>query len=146
MACYNKDELTELVELYEKKKDSFLKNTTVLDFQDAVASRVKPDLHIGEVVVTIKISKKMASRQTLKDIEELAMEGFEECYKSRVRLHAEVGSIIISWVFPEALSNKLEQLVCKNATIFKDAGVEEVTVGGRRAYPVIQQQVINLYL
>ena len=142
VACFDEDELTELVNLYEKKKNSFLKNTTVLEFQHAVVSRVKPDLHIGEVTVTIKIPKKMASCRTLKDIEELAMEGFEECYKSLVRLHAEAGSIIISWVFPEALSDKLEQLVCKNADIFKDAGVE-VTVGGRR-YPVIQQQVNNL--
>ena len=33
VACFNKDELTELVKLYGEKKDSFLKNTTVLDFQ-----------------------------------------------------------------------------------------------------------------
>ena len=144
MACFNKDELTELVKLYEEKKDSFLKNTTVLDFQHAVVNRVKPDLHIGEVTVTIKIPKKMASCRTLKDIEELAMEGFEECYKSLVRLHAEAGSIIISWVFPEALSDKLGQLACKNVAIFKDAGVGEVTVGGRRVYPVTQQEVNNL--
>ena len=141
VACFNKDELIELVELYGEKKASFLKNTTVIDFQCAVVSRVKPDLHIGEVAVTIKIPKKMASRRTLKDIEELAMEGFEECYKSLVRLHAEAGSIIISWVFHEALGDKLEQLVCKNAAIFKDAGVEEVTVGGRRVFPVTQQEV-----
>ena len=145
VACFDNDELTKLVELYEKKKDSFLKNTTVLDFQLAVVSRVKPDLHLGEVVVTIKIPKRMASPRTLKDIEELAMEGFEECYKSLVRLHAEVGSIIISWVFPEALSNKLEQLVHKNAAIFKNAGVEEVTVGGRRVYSVSQQEEVNYH-
>ena len=144
VVCFNKDELIELVELYEEKKESFLKNTTVLEFQEAVVSRVKPDLRIGEVAVTIKIPKKMASRRTLKDIEELAMEGFEECYKSLVRLHAEAGSIIISWVFPDAFSDKLEQLVHKNAAIFKDAGVEEVTVSGRRVYPVTQQQVNNL--
>ena len=144
VACFKKNELTELVELYEEKKTSFLKSTTVRDFQHAVVSRVKPDLHIGEVNVTIKIPKKMASCRTLKDIEELAMEGFEECYKCLVRLHAEAGSIIITWVFPEALSDKLEQLVCKNVAIFKDTGVEEVTVGERRVYPVTQQEVSNL--
>ena len=144
VACFDKDELTELVKLYEKEKDNFLKSTTVLDFQHAVVTRVKPGLHIGEVNVTIKIPQKMASHRTLKDIEELAMEGFEECYKSLVRLHAEAGSIIISWVLPEALSDELEQLVFKNAAIFKDAGVEEVTIGRRRVYPVTQQQVNNL--
>ena len=145
VAYFDNDELTKLVELYEKKKDSFFKNTTVLDFQHAVVSRVKPDLHIGEVYVTIQIPEKMASPRTLKDIEELAMEGFEECFKSLIRLHAVVGCIIISWIFPEALSNKLEQLVCKNAAIFKDAGVEEVTVGGRRVYPVTQQEEVNYH-
>ena len=141
VACFDKDELIHLVELYEEKKQSFLKNTTVLSFQCAVVSRVEPVLPKGRAVMTIKVPERMASRRTLKDIEKLAMEGFEECYKSLVQLHAEAGSIIISWVFPEALSDKLEHLVHKNAAIFKDAGVEEVTVGGRRVYSVTQQQV-----
>ena len=141
VASFERDELSGFVDAYEEKKQSFLKNTTVLNFQRAVVSRVEPVLPKGRAVVTIKIPKKMASRRTLKDIEELAMEGFEECYKCLVRLHAEAGSIIISWIFPEALSDKLEQLACKNAAIFKDAGMEEVTVGGRRVFPVAQQEV-----
>ena len=138
VASFERVELTRFVDAYEEKKQSFLKNTTVLNFQRAVVSRVEPVLPKGRAVVTIKIPKKMASR-----IEELAMEGFEECYKCLVRLHAEAGSIIISWVFPEALSDKLEQLTCKNAAIFKDAGVEEVTVGGRRVFPVTHQQEVR---
>ena len=141
VSCFDEVELTELVELYEKKKESFLKNTTVLSFQRAVVSRVEPVLPKGRAVVTIKVPEKMASRRTLKDIEELAMEGFEECYKCLVQLHAKAGSIIISWVFPEALSDKLKYLMHENAAIFKHAGVEEVTVGGRRVFPVTQQQV-----
>ena len=143
VASFERVELTGFVDAYEEQKQSFLKNTTVLNFQRAVVSRVEPVLPKGRAVVTIKIPKKMASHRTLKDIEELAMEGFEECYKCLVRLHAEAGSIIISWVFPEALSDKLEQLVCKNAAIFKDAGVEEVTVGGRRVFPVTHQQEVR---
>ena len=119
------------------KKESFLKHTTVLNFQRAVVSRVEPILASGMAVVTIKVPKKIARHcdRTLKDIEELAMEGFEECHKKFIRLHAEPGSIIISWVFPKGLSGRLEQLVHDNAAIFNDSGVMEVTVGGRRVFP-----------
>ena len=141
VASFERVELTRFVDAYEEKKQSFLKNTTVLNFQRAVVSRVEPVLPKGRAVVTIKIPKEMASRRTLKDIEELAMKGFKECYKSLVRLHAEAGSIIISWIFPEALSGKLEKLANDNAAIFKANKVEEVTVGGRKVYPVIQQEV-----
>ena len=141
IACFNKVDLAELIEAYEKKRDSFLKQTNVLTFQRAVVSRVEPVIPKGRAVVTIKIPIKKISNRTLKDIEELAMKGFDDCHKSFVRLHAEAGSIIISWIFPETLSGKLEQLARKNADIFKEAGVEEVTVGGRRVYPVTQQEV-----
>lgn len=140
MAAKNK--ITELIESYEKKRQSFLEQKTVLGFQQAVASRVKP-VPEGKAVVTIKVPQNMATLRTLKDIEELAKKGFEENYESFTRLHAEPGSVIISWVFPEALSDKLEQLACANAAIFKKEGVEEVTVGGRRVYPVTQQKVSN---
>ena len=141
VACLEQDDLTKLVQGYEEKKDDFLKQTKVLSFQRAVVNRVKPVIPKGKAVVTIKIPFKKVSNRTLKDIEELAMNGFDDCHKSFVRLHAEAGSIIISWIFPETLSGKLEQLACKNAAIFEEAGVEEVTVGGRRVYPVTQQEV-----
>ena len=110
VACFDRDGLTEIVEDYHEKKEAFLKNTTVLSFQRAVVSKAEPVLPRGKAILTIKIPRNMASRRTLKNIEELAMEGFEDCYKSLIRLHAEPGSIIISWVFPEALSGRLEQL------------------------------------
>ena len=47
------------------------------------------------------------------------MEGFEECHKKFIRLHAEPGSIIISWVFPKGLSGRLEQLARDNAAVFE---------------------------
>ena len=94
-------------------------------------------------MVTITVPKETARRcnRTLKDIEELAMKGFDEYHKKFIRLHAELGSIIISWVFPKRLSGRLEQLACDNAAVFKDNGVVEVTVGGRRVFPCTQQEV-----
>ena len=103
---------------------------------------MKPILTSGMAVVTIKVPKKIiAHHRTLKDIEELAMDGFEECHKKFIRLHAESGSIIISWVFPKGLSSRLEQLARDNAAVFEDNEVVEVTVGGRRVFPCTQQEV-----
>ena len=96
VACFKNQEQTQVIEVYNEKKESFLKQTTVLEFQRAVVSRVEPILASGKAVVTITISKEMASHRTLKDIEKLAMEGFEKCQKKFIRLHAEPGSIIIS--------------------------------------------------
>ena len=143
VANFNKDGLTELIEAYNERKENFLKKTTVLEFQRAVVSRVVPILASGMAVVTIRVPKKMALRcnRTLKDIEELAMEGFEECHKKFIRLHAEPGSIIISWVFPNGMSDRLEQLIRDNAAVFKSNGVLEVTVGGRTVFPCTQQEV-----
>ena len=141
VACLDNHEQTEVIEAYNEKKESFLKQTTVLEFQRAVVSKVEPILASGMAVVTIKVPRKMARHRTLKDIEELAMEGFEECHKKFIRLHAEPGSIIISWVFPKGLSGRLEHLARDNAAVFEDNGVVEVTVGGRRVFPCTQQEV-----
>ena len=141
VACFENHEPTEVIEAYNEKKENFLKQTTVLEFQHAVVSRVEPILASGMAVVTITISKEMASHRTLKDIEKLAMEGFKKCQKKFIRLHAEPGSIIISWVFPKGLSGRLEQLARDNAAVFEDNEVVEVTVGGRRVFPCTQQEV-----
>ena len=55
VANFDKDELTKVIEAYIEKKESFLKQTTVLEFQHAVVSRVEPILGSGMAVVTIKI-------------------------------------------------------------------------------------------
>ena len=141
LGCFNNRELTEAIKAYNEKKESFLKQTTILEFQRDVVSRVEPILASGKAVVTITISKEMASYRTLKDIEKLAIEGFEECHKKFICLHAEPGSIIISWVFPKGLSGRLEQLARDNAAVFEDNEVVEVTVGGRRVFPCTQQEV-----
>ena len=127
--------------IYEEKKRQFLKNTTVLSFQRAVVSKAESVLPSGKAVLTVKISKELASKRTLKDIVDLAMEGLEDCHKSLIQLIAKPGSIVLSWIYPEVLTSKLVQLVHNNVAIFKDAGVEEVTVGGRRVYSVTEQTV-----
>ena len=92
VACFNNNELTEEIEAYNERKESFFKQTTVLEFQRAVVSRVESILSSGMAVVTITISKQMASHRTLKDIEKLAMGGFKEYHKRFIRLHAEICS------------------------------------------------------
>ena len=141
VACFDNHELTDVIEAYNKKKDSFFEQTTVLDFQRAVVSRVEPILASGMAVVAITISKEMASHQTLKDIETLAMAGFENIPQKFTHLRAESGSIITSWAFPKGSSGRLEQLAGDNAAVFKENGVVEVTVGGRRVFPCTQQEV-----
>ena len=137
---FKKDELTERIKEYEAEKEIFLKDTTVLEFQRAVVSKVEP-LPSGQMIkLTIKISKRLADKRSLKDMEELALRSFGEC-QDFICIHAEPGSVIISWFFPEALSDKLEHLARKNAAVFKDAGVEEVTVGGRVVFPCTLEEV-----
>ena len=142
IACFNNDKLTAAVEEYEAKKEKFLQDTTVLKFQQAVVSSVESVLPSGRARVTIKIPRRLARQLTMRDIEELALEGFEECHKSLVRLHATPGSVVIMWFIPMDLITKLEQLVHKNAAIFSAKGVEEVTVNGKRVFPVPQLKVL----
>ena len=131
VACLDNHEQTEVIEAYNKKKESFLEQTAVLEFQNVVVNRVEPILASGMAMVTIKIPKKMARHQTLKDIDELAMDIFRECHSKFIRLHvhAKPDFLVISWVFPKGFSGRLEQLACDNAAI--NNGVVEVTVGVR---------------
>ena len=134
-------EMTEVVEAYYKKKEEFLNKRTVLEFQQAVINKVQPILTSRMAMVTIMISKEMGFCRMLKDIEKLAMKGFEECYKEFIHLHAKAGSIIISWAFPKKLSVRLEQLAHKNASVFQVNKVLEVTVGGKKVFAFAQQEV-----
>ena len=135
---FNKAELNESMDEYKAKKDEFLRNTDVIGFQQAVVSKAEPYIQSarGKAVVKIKMShpRKWGVKKclpTLKDIEELAMKGFGDCYASLVRLHVTIGSIIISWLFPVAMSDKLIKSVQDNAAVFKDADVLEVTIAGK---------------
>ena len=42
--CLERDDVNQLVQQYEEKKEKFLEDTTVLDFQKAVVSKTKPHL------------------------------------------------------------------------------------------------------
>ena len=129
------ENLTKCIGEYETKMRDFLGHTTVLDFQRAVVSRVKPIKPNQTKDLTIRVSKAYAMDRTLEDMEELALRGLGDCERFLVRIHMKPGSVIISWFFPEALSDKLEHLAYENAAVFKDAGVEEVTVDGRVVFP-----------
>ena len=136
VAYFKKDQLTERVKEYEAEKEQFLLDTTVLEFQYAVVSKVEPLLAGKTVKLTIKICKWLANNRNLKDIEKLALKAFDKRRWSLVRMHAKVGSVIISWFFPEDQCAKIITLAIENATIFRDAGVEEVTVDGRVVFPI----------
>ena len=132
-----KEALDRVISKYEEEKELFLRSTTVSQFQRAIVEKVEPMLQKGKVLVTIKILKKMKCTQlTLKDIENLALEGFEDSQQYLVRMHAKSGSVIISWVLPEDHSCELEKSVRKNAAVFKNSGVEEVTIGGKIVFPL----------
>ena len=142
MANFELDKSTnEVIEAYNEKMENFLKQTSILEFQRAVVSRVEPILARGMAEVTITISEDKTYDRTLMDIQKLAKKGFKECHKKLIHLKAKLSSIIISWVFPKGLSGRLEQLACDNAAVFNDNGVVEVTVGGRRVFPCTQQEV-----
>ena len=142
VANFDKDKSTdEVIEAYIEKLENFLKQTKIVEFQRAVVSRVEPILASGMAVVTITISKEASYDRTLMDIQKLAKKGFKECHKKFIRLKAKLGSIILSWVFPKCLCERLEQLARDNATVFMDKGVLEVTVEGRRVFPCTQKKV-----
>ena len=136
-----KKKLMKPIKDYEMKREEFLNDTLVIEFHHAVFFEINPAELSQKTKLTIKISNDKASERTLKDIEQLALKAFDECHRSLVCMHAEVGSVIISWFFPEDQSDKFEVLAKENATIFKDAGVEEVTVGGRVVFPCTLEEV-----
>ena len=139
---FEKEALGKIIEEYEKEKQAFLESTKVCEFQQAIVAKVEPILQQGEVQVTIKILKKMkCAKLTLADIENLALEGFEESQQYMVHMHAKPGSVIISWVFPEEHSCELEKSVRKNAAKFKNAGVDEVTVDGKTVFPLEEVRI-----
>ena len=129
--CLKRDDVNTLVKEYEVKKEKFLKETTVADFQRAVVSKVKPALSKGKVEVTIKVQERFANEKVLKDMEQLAAEAFDDSQKWFVRFHAIPGSVIILWHVPESL---LKQLVLSKAAMLREEGVEEVTIGGKTVF------------
>ena len=143
VARFKIEKLTKCIDEYEAKMKIFLEDTTVLNFQEAVVSRAEPIKPDQTKDLTIRVSKAFATNRTLKDMEELALRGFGDCQRFLVRIHMKPGSVIISWFFSEAHSDKLEQLARDNAVVFKDAGVDEVTVDGKVVFPIILKEVTD---
>ena len=140
-----KKKLMKPTEDYEMKRRRFLNDTLVIEFHRAIVCEINPSELCQKTKLTIKVSDRFASKRTLKDIEQLALNAFEECHRSLVRMHATVGSVVISWFFPEDQSDEFETLAKKNAAVFKDAGVEEVTVGGRVVFPSTLEEVSQIH-
>ena len=139
--CLKRDDVNMLVKEYEEKKERFLKETTVVDFQRAVVSKAKPALSKGKVEVTIKVQKRLANERVLKDMEQLAAEAFDDNQKWFVRFHAIPGSVIVLWHVPESLSDTLEQLVHSKVAMLREEGVEKVTIGGKTVFLSTQEKV-----
>ena len=139
--CLERDDVNMLVKEYEEKKDRFFKETTVVDFQSAVVSKAKPALSKGKVEITIKVLEQLANKKVLKDIEQLAVEAFDDNQKRFVHFHAIPGSVIVMWHVPESLSDTLEQLVHSKVAMLREEGVEEVTIGGKTVFLSTQEKV-----
>ena len=134
-----KRKLKKPIEDYEMERERFLNDTLVIEFHRTVV--INPAELSQKTKLMIKVSDRFASKRTLKDIEQLALNAFVECHKSLMCMHATVGSMVISWFIPEGQSDKFEALAKKNIVVFKDAGVEEVTVGGRVVFSSTLEEV-----
>ena len=132
--CLERNDVKQLVQQYEEKKEKFLEDTTVLDFQKAIVSRTKPHLPNGMVEVAIKIPKCLATEKILRDMELLAMEAFGDNQKSFVRFYAYSGSLVICWCVVESLCKVLQQLAREKVAVWRQHGVEEVMVGSQCVY------------
>ena len=85
---FQRDEVDELIDKYKMEKESFLTETVVTEFQQAIVSRVGPILSSKKAVITIKIPASLASKRTLNDMERLAGRAFGKFDKSLVNLRA----------------------------------------------------------
>ena len=142
--CLERDDVNQLVQKYEEKKEKFLGDTTVLDFQKAVVNKTKPHLPNGMVEVAIKIPKRLATEKILRDMEVLAMEAFGDNQKSFVRFNVFSGSIVICWFVIESLCEVLQRLARKKVAVWRQHGVEEVMVGSQCVYHYTDQDEVRI--
>ena len=122
------------IEEYIKKKEDFLKTTTVQKFQQAVVSRAEAVCPKGMAEVTIKVPDiHKSNKRTMKDVKKLAKKAFKGRHKDLVRINVTPGSIIITWYVPEALCEDLVQLARENIAVLREEGVEEVSIAGEKS-------------
>ena len=107
-ARFQRDEVDELIDEYNEKKEAFLTETVVTKFHEVIASRVRSVLPEGMASISIKIPQSLANKRNLKDMERLADRAFGDYYKSFVNLHVMPGSIVITWFFPESRTDELK--------------------------------------
>ena len=125
---------------YEKKREEFLRNTTVKQFQQAVISKADAVIPKGMAKITITIPGVYAGAQrTMKDVEELAIKGFKEHQKTLIKIHVKPGSIIITWLVPEALYGEILQVARENVAVLKEEGVDEVSIVGEKSVTLFTQ-------
>ena len=127
------------LEEYEKKKEEFLRDTTVKQFQQAVISKAEAVIPKGMAAVTIKIPKEYGVPRTMKDVEELAIKGFKEHRKTLIKIHVKPGSIIITWLVPEALYEEILQVSRENIAVLREEGVDEVSIVGEKSVTLFTQ-------
>ena len=140
-ACLERDDAKKLVKQYEKKKDNFLKETTVLNFHKAIVSKA-PVVPKGMAKITIRIPKELATNKILKDMEELAIKAFGDSYQKRfVQFHVIAGSVVICWFVVESLCEVLQQLAREKVAVWRQHGVEEVMVGSQCVYHYFEVSV-----
>ena len=137
--------LKKLVDEYEKQKDHFFNETTILDFQKAIVAKTRPRLSNGMVEVTIRIPKQVANERILKDMERLALEGFEEKYYRFVCFHAKAGSVIISWYVDESLCKELQQIAQRKTALWRQHKVKEVVIGSQCVFLFKQVRLLSVH-
>ena len=107
---HQNEAIVKKIKEYEKKKEEFLRATTVKEFQQAVVSKAETVTPKGMAAVTIKIPKEYGVPRTINDVEELAKKGFKDRHKDFVKINVKPGSIIITWYVPEAYFGEIVQL------------------------------------
>ena len=136
--CQNKA-IGEKIKEYKKKKEEFLRDTTVKQFQQAVISKAEAVIPKGMAKVTITIPKEYGGPRTMKDVEELATTGFEKHQKNFIRIEVKPGSTIITWLVPEDLYGELVRLARKNSAVLREKGVEKVSIVGNKSMTLSTQ-------
>ena len=137
---HTSDAIMKSIEEYIKKKEKFLKTTTVQKFQQAVVSRVEAVCPKGMAEVTIKVPNiHKSNKRTMKDVKKLAKRAFKGRHKDLVRINVTPGSIIITWYVPEGLCEELVRLAQENIVVLREEGVEEVRIVGEKSVTLSTQ-------
>ena len=135
-----KKKVNRLFEAYKQERDQFMESTTVLEFQQAIASTAELAIPEGKESIKITVSKKWAKARTLKDVQTLAQMGFDDNHTSFCSFNVVPRSILITWFFPKRLKAKLQQIAVTNASVFQQQDVREVTVAGMVCIQATQLQ------